>query len=126
MQYQVPRDTLPRFDVGPAGSYARMLNGAQHEMPSVSLMLAEILPGEGPSWHRHSYDEVFTISEGEATFTIGHDVITADRGSVVLVPAGVPHMFVNNSDGVLRLTAVHVAPRVVIEWLDAPSRAAAS
>jgi mannose-6-phosphate isomerase-like protein (cupin superfamily) len=126
MQYQVPRDMLPRFDVGPAGSYARMLNGAQHEMPSVSLMLAEILPGEGPGWHKHAYDEVFAISEGTATFTVGRTVITTDRGSVMLVPAGTPHMFVNSGDGPLRLTAVHVAPRIVVEWLDDPHQAAAS
>lgn len=118
MRYAVSRDDLPRFDVGPAGSHARIFNGAQHELPSVSLMLAELQPGEGPAWHRHAYDEVFSIAEGEATFTIGGETVVADHGQVVLVPAGEPHMFVNSGAGVLRLTAVHVAPRVEIEWLD--------
>jgi mannose-6-phosphate isomerase-like protein (cupin superfamily) len=118
MRYAVPRDELPRFDVGPAGSYARILNGAQHELPSVSLMLAELQPGEGPAWHRHAYDEVFSIAEGEAMFTIGEETVTVDYGQVVLVPAGVPHRFENSGAGTLRLTAVHVAPNVIIEWLD--------
>ncbi len=126
MRHAVPRDDLPRFEVGPKGSYARILNGGQHELPSVSLMLAELQPGEGPAWHRHAYDEVFSIAEGEATFAIGDETITADYGQVVLVPAGVPHRFVNSGAGVLKLTAVHVAPKVVIEWLDTPAGAEAS
>ncbi len=119
MRYAVSRAGLPRFDVGPAGSYAHILHGTQHELPSVSLMLAEIQPGEGPRWHRHDYDEVFVISEGQATYTIGDEVITADTGTVMLVPAGVPHRFVNSGEGLLRQTAVHMAPRVAIEWLEA-------
>jgi mannose-6-phosphate isomerase-like protein (cupin superfamily) len=126
MRYAVPRDDLPRFDVGPSGSYARILNGAQHELPSVSLMLAELQPGEGPAWHRHDYDEVFSIAEGEATFTIGDETVTAGYEQVVLVPAGVPHRFENSGAVTLKLTAIHLAPKVVIEWLDEPPAAAAS
>jgi mannose-6-phosphate isomerase-like protein (cupin superfamily) len=88
MRFAVPRDDLPCFDVVPDGSYARILNGAQHELPSVSLMLAELQPGEGPAWLRHQYDEVFSIAEGIATFTIGDVTVTADYGQVVLVPPG--------------------------------------
>jgi mannose-6-phosphate isomerase-like protein (cupin superfamily) len=123
MRYAVSRDDLPRFEVGPAGSYARILNGAQHELPSVSLMLAELQPGEGPAWHRHDYDEVFSIAEGEATFTIDAETVVADYGRVVLVPAGIPHRFENSGAGVLKLTAVHLAPKVDIEWLDEPAKA---
>ena len=124
MRFAVPRAELPRFDVGPAGSYARILNGQQHELPSVSLMLAELQPGEGPGWHRHAYDEVFAICEGSATFLIDQATIPADNGQVVLVPAGTPHRFFNSGETILRLTAVHVAPRVDIEWLDEPPLAA--
>ena len=126
MRHAVSREELPRFEVGPKGSHARIFNGAQHELPSVSLMLAELQPGEGPAWHRHDYDEVFSIFEGEATFTIGEETIVADYGQVVLAQARVPHRFENSGDGVLKLTAVHVAPNVAIEWLDEPSNAAAS
>lgn len=126
MPYTVATNDLPRFDVGPAGSYARIFNGAQHDFPTVSLMIAEIQPGEGPAWHRHVYDEVFVISEGEATYTIGNEVITADKGMVVFVPADVPHTYVNSGPGILRQTAVHVAPNIQIEWLDAPPQATAS
>jgi quercetin dioxygenase-like cupin family protein len=126
MRHAVSREELPRFEVGPKGSHARIFHGEQHELPSVSLMLAELHPGEGPPWHRHDYDEVFVISEGQATYTIGEETIVADSGTVVLVPAGIPHRFVNSGQGVLRQTAVHVAPKVVIERLDEPSGAKAS
>lgn len=118
MRHAISREELPRFEVGPKGSHARIFHGEQHELPSVSLMLAELEPGEGPAWHRHAYDEVFSIAEGEGTFTIGDETVTAGYGQVVLIPAGVPHRFENSGAAMLRLTAVHVAPRVAIEWLD--------
>jgi mannose-6-phosphate isomerase-like protein (cupin superfamily) len=83
-------------------------------------MLAELQPGEGPALHRHDYDEAFTISEGKASFTIGAEVFEADSRQLVLVPAGIPHSFVNAGSEVLRLTAIHVAPQVQIEWLEKP------
>ena len=126
MPYRVPTADLPRFDVGPAGSFARILNGAQHELPGMSLMLAELQPGEGPGLHRHTYDEVFVISEGKATYTIGDETVVADAGSVVIAPAGVPHKFVNSGSGLLRQTAIHLAPKVEIEWLEAPPAQAAA
>lgn len=118
MRHAVSREELPRFEVGPKGSHARIFNGEQHELPSVSLMLAELQPGEGPPWHRHAYDEVFSIADGEATFTIAGETVTASYGQVVLIPAGIPHRFENSGESILKLTAVHVAPKVVIEWLD--------
>ncbi len=118
MNHVISADALASFTVGPAGSHARVFNGAAHELPSVSLMLASIEPGEGATWHRHTYDEVFVIHEGQVTFTIGEEVMEAAPGKIVLIPAGVPHSFTNTGTGVLKQTAVHAAPKVEIEWLD--------
>ncbi len=121
MKHLIERDELPVFPVGPAGSRASIFHGAPHQFPGVSLMLAELQPGEGPALHRHAYDEAFAIGEGHAAFTIDGALVEADPGDVVLVPAGVPHAFVNGgTTGVLRLTAIHVAPKVEIEWLEPP------
>ena len=39
---------------------------------SISLHLSDaIAPGEGPRLHRHPYEEVFVIHEGQATYTLG-------------------------------------------------------
>jgi len=120
MKHLIERAAMPVFPVGPAGSRASIFNGIQHGFPGVSLMLAELQPGEGPVLHRHTYDEAFTISQGHAAFTIDGAVVEADAGDVVVVPAGVPHSFMNAGTVVLRLTAIHVAPKVEIEWLEPP------
>ncbi len=122
MNYIVSADEMKDFPVGPAGSHASIFNGEQHGLPAISLMLAEIYPGEGPAWHRHSYDEAFVIAEGTATYTIGEDIVEASPGQVVFIPAGIPHSFVNSGEGMLRQTAVHASPTVTIEWLEAPVR----
>ena len=40
--------------------------------------------GEGPTLHVHPYDEIFTITEGRARFTVGDKTIDAEAGDVVL------------------------------------------
>jgi len=54
-------------------------------------------PGAGmPFLHVHrSADEAFCILRGEAQFVLGAQEIRARAGSVVLIPAGVPHCFRN-------------------------------
>lgn len=117
MNHLITRDAMIQFDVGPAGSHAWIANGGRHGMASVSMMLAEIQPGEGAPLHRHTYDEAFVVHEGEVTFTIGDAQVRAVAGEIVQVPAGTPHGFVNTGAVVMRQTAVHMAPKVEIEWL---------
>ena len=45
-------------------------------------------PTGGPKLHRHFCEDVFAVLEGSVTFTAGDEV--------VVVPAGVPHRFVND------------------------------
>jgi len=68
----------------------------------VSFIVVDAPPGGGPKLHRHPYEEVFVVQEGTATFTAGEEVIEASGGQVVVVPAGVPHKFVNSGTGRLR------------------------
>jgi mannose-6-phosphate isomerase-like protein (cupin superfamily) len=70
-------------------------------MVNVSFFLVESPPGRGAGLHKHPYEEVFVLQEGEATFTIGEDVIAARGGQIVVVPADVPHKFVNSGSGPL-------------------------
>jgi len=122
MDYVVEVGDLPIMPVGPHGSRARILHGARHAFTGVSLMLGELQPGEGPALHRHAYDEAFVIAEGTASFTIDGSEIEAGVGEVVIIPAGVPHAFINAGTGLLRVTAIHAAPEMAIEWLEAPWR----
>ena len=69
--------------------------------------------GEGPTLHVHPYDEVFTIQEGRARFTVGDEVIDAEAGDVIYGPANVPHGYQNLGPGRLDSLDIHLNA----EWL---------
>jgi mannose-6-phosphate isomerase-like protein (cupin superfamily) len=58
------------------------------------------------------------VQEGEATFTVGDATIEATGGQIVVVPAGVPHKFVNSGTGPLR--QVDIRPSGRIRQVDIP------
>jgi mannose-6-phosphate isomerase-like protein (cupin superfamily) len=68
--------------------------------------------------HRHPYKEVFIVQEGSVTFTAGDDIIEASGGQVIVVPAGVPHKFINSGNGPLRQVDIHASERFITEWLE--------
>jgi mannose-6-phosphate isomerase-like protein (cupin superfamily) len=93
--------------------------GGRHGGASVSIIVIEgSRPGSGPRLHRHPYEEIFVVQEGDVTFTVGEEEIEASGGQVVVVPAGVPHKFVNTGTGPLRQVDIHPAGRFVTEWLE--------
>ena len=94
------------------------LEGADHGGTGLSLIFVDAEPGGGPALHRHQYDEVFVVLEGEATITAGGKEIKAGPGDIVVVPAGQPHAFVNSGSGRLRQIDIHLNPRYATEWLD--------
>ena len=69
--------------------------------------------GEGPALHVHPYDEIFTITEGRARFTVGDRTIDAEAGDVVLGPANIPHGYQNLGPGQLDSLDIHLSP----EWI---------
>lgn len=85
---------------------------------SVSVISVDADPGAGPRLHRHPYEEVFVVLEGEATFTLGDVERVYRAGEVAVAPAGVPHRFVNSGSSRLRQVDVHLSPRFVTEWLE--------
>ncbi len=84
---------------------------------SVSIIVVDARPGAGPALHRHPYEEVFVVLEGEATFTFGDHDRVVRAGETVVAPAGVPHRFVNSGPGQLRQVDIHPRPRFETEWL---------
>jgi mannose-6-phosphate isomerase-like protein (cupin superfamily) len=85
---------------------------------AVSFIIIEAQPGDGPRLHSHPYEEMFIVEEGEATFTIGDEMIVVTGGQVVVAPADVPHKFINSRSGVLRQVNVHVSPQMITTWLE--------
>jgi len=78
----------------------------------------EARPGEGPKLHSHPYEEVFIVQEGQATFTVGSDIIEARAGQIVIGPANVPHKFINSGTGTLRQVDIHSSPRFITTWYE--------
>lgn len=85
---------------------------------TVSFFLVTNDPGQGPSLHRHPYDETFTVLEGEVTIVVGDDTIVARAGDTAVAPANTWHRFSNSGDGVLRIVCIHASPVMIQEWAE--------
>jgi mannose-6-phosphate isomerase-like protein (cupin superfamily) len=112
MTHVIAMDELPH-----SGS-AHRFEGYLYGNANVSFFLSETPPARGPELHKHAYDEVFVVQEGQLTFTAGDATIEAASGQIVVVPAGVPHKFVNSGTGRSRHIDIHTSRRMTTEWLE--------
>jgi mannose-6-phosphate isomerase-like protein (cupin superfamily) len=112
MAHVIDRDELPH------GRTAHKFEGYLYGDADVSFFLTDGPPGSGPELHEHPYAEVFVIQEGAVTFTVGEDTIEATAGQIVVVPAGVPHKFVNSGTARARHIDIHASRRMTTEWLE--------
>ncbi len=67
------------------------------------LIDMHVPPGGGPPLHRHDFEEMFTLIEGEIAFTFRGETSTIRAGSTVSIPANAPHSFRNQSGGAARM-----------------------
>jgi quercetin dioxygenase-like cupin family protein len=91
------------------GVYCILLSGHQTGGRYCVIDLL-IPPGAGPPPHRHDYEEMFTVLEGEITLFFRDQTYQAGAGTTVNVPANAPHHFRNNSDKVLHLLCMCPPP----------------
>ncbi len=84
----------------------------------VSVFVTDTPPGKGPPLHVHPYPEVFVVSAGEATFTVGEQELRVGAGHVVVVPAETPHGFKNFGEEDLHVVSIHPSGEVRQTWLD--------
>jgi quercetin dioxygenase-like cupin family protein len=68
-----------------------------------TLIDMHVPPGGGPPPHRHDFEEMFSILDGEIEFTFRDEPTVAHAGETVNVPANAPHVFTNASDRPARL-----------------------
>lgn len=88
----------------------RTLRGEEHHA-TISLILDESEPGQGPRLHRHPYDETWVVQEGQITFQMDEQRLEAGPGDIVIVPPGAAHKSTNNSPGRSKLVCIHASPR---------------
>jgi len=58
------------------------------------------------------------VYEGQATYTVGETTLEVIAGQIVLVPACMPHKFINSGNGRLRQTSIHPTSHMIEERLE--------
>jgi quercetin dioxygenase-like cupin family protein len=71
-----------------------------------TLIDMHVPPGGGPPPHRHGFEEMFSVLEGEIEITFRGEVLVARAGETVNVPANAPHSFRNASGAPARMLCV--------------------
>ena len=59
--------------------------------------------GNGPPPHRHDFEEMFTLLDGELEFTFRGKTQTVKAPATVNIPANAPHQFKNKSGGTVHM-----------------------
>ncbi|MFE9258721.1 cupin domain-containing protein [Streptomyces sp. NPDC006879] len=81
-------DELEAERVANSGAYLQFLRER-----NMSVGLYALNAGQSDPQQPHGQDEVYFVVSGRASITVGEETTLVARGSVVYVPAGVPHKF---------------------------------
>jgi mannose-6-phosphate isomerase-like protein (cupin superfamily) len=88
--------------IGPQGreqDVTEVLATAEQTGGSLGMFRQTIAPGKGPGIHvHHTEDEFFYIVSGEFKLKLGDRVMNAPAQSVMFVPRGTAHTFLNVGD----------------------------
>jgi mannose-6-phosphate isomerase-like protein (cupin superfamily) len=110
--------TLLKRDELPCDENTYEFVGARYENTEVSFIWVDMPPGGLIRLHKHPYKEIFIIQEGIGTFTVGSSTLEAHAGEIIIVPAEMPHKFMNISDKNLMQIDIHVNKQFVTDWLE--------
>lgn len=81
---------LTHLGIG-AGTYTILVSGAQ--TGGAYTLIDMLVPQGGPPPHRHEFEEMFYVLEGEVDFTFRGEVHRVGPGHAVNIPANAPHVF---------------------------------
>ncbi len=87
------------------GTYTILLSGKDTN-GQYCLLDFNVPPCAGPGHHRHDFEEMFYILEGEAEVHFRGKKRTVRAGDTVNIPANAPHFFRNVSDEKLHILCV--------------------
>jgi quercetin dioxygenase-like cupin family protein len=97
-----PDDPATTFVSLVGNTYAMLITGEQTG-GRYCLIDMRVPDGGGPPPHRHDFEEMFTVLEGEIEFTFRGEKHLVRAGSTVNIPANAPHNFRNTSGAPARM-----------------------
>jgi len=98
-----PNDDASLPHVGVVGDTYTVLLSGEDTAGRYCLIDMLVPPGGGPPPHRHDFEEMFTLLEGEIEVTFRGEKSRLRAGETANVPANAPHQFQNVSDRPARL-----------------------
>ncbi len=101
-------ETLPH--VGLVGDTYTILVSGDDTAGQYTLIDMHVPPGGGPPPHRHDFEEMFSVLEGEVELSFRGEHLVARAGETVNVPANAPHGFRNASGAPARLLCMCSPP----------------
>jgi quercetin dioxygenase-like cupin family protein len=84
------------------GTYTILVSGAQTAR-RYCLIDMLVPDGGGPPPHRHDFEQMFTLLDGELEFSFRGQTQTVRAGSTVNIPANAPHAFKNRPGKTARM-----------------------
>src|ERR1700760_3580330 len=89
--------------IGLVGDTSPILVPGRDTEGKYTLIDMHVPPGGGPPPHRHDFEEMFTVLDGEVRVTFRGETVVARVGQTINVPANAPHSFTNALDSPSRL-----------------------
>ena len=81
--------------IGLVGDTYTILVTGEDTAGKYTLIDMHVPPGGGPPPHRHDFEEMFTVLDGEVQVTFRGETLIARAGETINVPANAPHAFTN-------------------------------
>lgn len=94
-------DSLPH--VGLVGDTYTILVSGEDTAGRYTLIDMHIPQGGGPPPHRHDFEELFSVLEGEIEATFRGEKLRLGPGETINIPANAPHSFTNAGSAPVRL-----------------------
>jgi quercetin dioxygenase-like cupin family protein len=105
-----PHEDQTLRHIGLAGDTYTILLTGKDTAGRYCLIDMHVPHGGGPPPHRHDFEEMFTILEGEIEFTFRGAKSVVRAGETVNIPANAPHAFRNRSERPARLLCLCSPP----------------
>jgi quercetin dioxygenase-like cupin family protein len=89
--------------IGLVGDTYTILVAGRDTAGKYTLIDMHVPPGGGPPPHRHNFEEMFTVLDGQVRVTFRGETVVAQAGQTINVPANAPHSFTNAASTPARL-----------------------